>query len=58
MVRLWIYRSGIKSGEIINLTNLLIDQYGIDEKFLGHYIDFIEKKTGLPTIKRKTVINF
>lgn len=43
-----------KSGEILNLTNLLIDQYTIHEKFHGNEIAI--RKSRYPALKGKTTI--
>lgn len=44
-----------KSGEILNLTNLLIDQFVIYEKFHGNKIETKERR--YPALKRKTTID-
>jgi hypothetical protein len=44
-----------KSGEVINLTNLIIDQTDIFKKFAGS-VEFSTEKRMIPTIKKETNI--
>jgi hypothetical protein len=47
-------RIEFKTGEIVNLTSLMLDQLFIEEKFEGQNIKTLKTETLIPTLNKKT----